>query len=47
MIEGTERISEKDRIIDILKQHEYQNIEIKQANGKVVLISRTVKQKAK
>lgn len=47
MIEGTERINEKDRIIDILKQHEYQNIEIKQANGKVVLISRTVKQKAK
>lgn len=47
MIEGTERISERDRIIDILKQHEYQNIEIKQANGKVVLINRTVKQKAK
>lgn len=47
MIEGTERISERDRIIDILKQHEYQNIEIKQANGKVVLITRTVKQKTK
>ncbi|TGV03581.1 MerR family transcriptional regulator [Flavivirga rizhaonensis] len=47
MIEGTERISEQNRIIDILKQHDYQDIELKQANGKLVYITRTVKTKTK
>jgi len=45
MVEGTERISEKTRIIDILKDHNYQNIEVKQANGKIVCLNRTVKTK--
>jgi len=29
LIEGTERIEERTRIVDILKEHNYQNIEIK------------------
>lgn len=47
IIEGTERINEKDKLIDILKQYDYQNIEIKQVNGRVVLMNRTVKTKSK
>ena len=47
MIEGVERIEEKQRIVDILKQHNYQNIEIKQSDGRIVHINRTVKTKVK
>lgn len=45
MLEGIERIEEKTRIIDVLKEHNYQNIELKQANGKIVCLNRTVKTK--
>ncbi|MFL0148015.1 hypothetical protein V2598_06745 [Tenacibaculum maritimum] len=45
MLEGVERIEEKTRIIDVLKEHNYQNIELKQANGKIVCLNRTVKTK--
>jgi hypothetical protein len=45
MLESIERISEQTRIIDILKDHNYQNIELKQANGKIVCLNRTVKTK--
>ena len=47
MIEGVEHIEEKQRIVDILKQHNYQNIEIKQSDGRIVHINRTVKTKVK
>lgn len=47
MIEGVERIEDRTKIVDILKQHDYQNIEIKQSDGKIVLINRTVKTKVK
>ncbi len=47
MIEGVERIEERQRIVDILKQHNYQNIEIKQSDGRIVHINRTVKTKVK
>tara|TARA_R100001377_G_scaffold6141_1_gene3371 strand:- start:465 stop:740 length:276 start_codon:yes stop_codon:yes gene_type:complete len=45
MLESIERISERTRIVDILKDHNYQNIELKQANGKIVCLNRTVKTK--
>jgi len=45
MLESVERISEKTRIIDVLKEHNYQNIELKQANGKIVCLNRTIKTK--
>ena len=44
-IEGTQRISQKDKIVSILQEHDYQDIEIKQAGGKIVHITRTVKKK--
>ena len=47
MIEGVERIEDRTKIVDILKQHDYQNIEIKQSDGRIVLINRTVKTKVK
>lgn len=47
LIEGTERLFDSDRILDILKEHSYQNIELKQANGKIVSASRTFKTKLK
>ena len=46
MIEGTEKVSAKNkRIVDLLKDGDYQDIELKQENGKVVCINRTVKRK--
>lgn len=47
MIEGVERVEERQRIVDILREHNYQNIEIKQSDGHIVHISRTVKIKVK
>lgn len=47
LIEGTESIVDKERILDILKEHSYQNIELKQANGKIVSASRTFRTKLK
>jgi hypothetical protein len=44
-MEGTERINPGKRMVDILNQGDYQNIEVKQENGKVVCIHRTVKRK--
>ena len=44
-LEGTERIDAGKRMVDILNQGNYQNIEVKQENGKVVCIHRTVKRK--
>lgn len=45
IIEASEKIDQKNKIVDILKQHQYQNIEIKNAQGKVVSITRTIRQK--
>ncbi len=42
-IEGTERIDDADRIAQLLKEGNYQNIEIKQQNGKVVSAHRTIR----
>jgi len=47
IIEGLERIDTGERIIDVLKQHEFQNIEIKQCNGKIVCMRRVFKKKVK
>ncbi|TCL62664.1 hypothetical protein EV196_11261 [Mariniflexile fucanivorans] len=44
-IEGLERINTGERIIDVLKQHDYQNLEIKQSNGKIVCVNRIFKKK--
>lgn len=44
-IESTEIVSNGERILNILKEHNYQDIEIKQARGKVVQIKRTIKER--
>lgn len=44
-IESTEIVSNGERILSILKDHDYQDIEIKQARGKVVQIKRTIKER--
>ncbi len=44
-IESTEIVSNGKRILNILKEHDYQDIEIKQARGKVVQIKRTIKER--
>lgn len=44
-IESTEIVSNGERILNILKGHQYQNIEIKQARGKIVQIKRTIKER--
>lgn len=44
-IESTEIVSNGERILNILKGHDYQNIEIKQARGKIVQIKRTIKER--
>lgn len=44
--ELTESVDVKNRIIDILKKHAYQDIHIKQINGKTIQINRTIKIKA-
>jgi len=46
-IESTQKIIADKRIIDILKEQDYQDIEIKQHNGKITTIKRTVKRKIK
>ena len=44
-IEGLERIDTEKRIIDVLKQHDFQNLEIKQSHGKIVCVNRTFRKK--
>ena len=39
IIEGTEKVTTKNkRVVDLLKGEDFQNIELKQENGKVVYI---------
>lgn len=45
VIEGLERLQTGERIIDMLKQHDFQNLEIKQSNGKIVCVNRIFKKK--
>lgn len=45
MIERTENIENETKVIEILRSHNYQNIELKQVDGKVVSFKRTVKKK--
>jgi hypothetical protein len=44
-IEGLERLETGERIIDVLKQHDFQNLEIKQSHGKIVCVNRTFRKK--
>lgn len=44
-IEGLERLDTKERIIDVLNQHDFQNIEIKKSHGKIVCVNRVFRQK--
>ena len=44
-IEGLERLHTGERIIDMLKQHDFQNLEIKQSNGKIVCVNRIFRKK--
>nr|WP_297912370.1 hypothetical protein [uncultured Allomuricauda sp.] len=44
-IEGLERLDTKERIIDVLKQHDFQNIEIKKSHGRIVCVNRIFRQK--
>ncbi len=45
MVEGVERIEKIKKITSLLKQGKYQNIEIKQSNGKIVCAHKTVRKK--
>lgn len=45
VIEGLERLDTGERIIDVLKQHDFQNLEIKQSHGKIVCVNRTIRKK--
>ncbi len=45
IIEGLERIQTGERIMDVLKQHDFQNLEIKQSNGKIVCVNRIFRKK--
>ena len=45
VIEGLERLQTGERIIDMLKQHDFQNLEIKQSNGKIVCVNRIFRKK--
>ncbi len=45
VIEGLERLDTEARIIDALKQHDFQNLEIKQSHGKIVCVNRTFRKK--
>jgi hypothetical protein len=45
VIEGLERMHTGERIIDLLKQHDFQNLEIKQSNGKIVCVNRIFRKK--
>jgi len=44
-LEATETLSADTRLTEIIKEQDYQNIEIKTANGKTVCIKRTIKRK--
>lgn len=44
-IEGLERLDTKERIIDVLNQHDFQNIEIKKSHGRIVCVNRVFRQK--
>lgn len=44
-IEGLERLHTGKRIIDMLKQHDFQNLEIKQSNGRIVCVNRIFRKK--
>ena len=44
-IEGLERLHTGERIIDMLKQHDFQNLETKQSNGKIVCVNRIYRKK--
>jgi len=44
-IEGLERLDTGERIIDMLKQHDFQNLEIKQSNGRIVCVNRIFRKK--
>lgn len=39
-IEGLERLDTSERIVDMLKQHDFQNIEVKKSHGKIVCVNR-------
>ncbi|WP_010180412.1 hypothetical protein [Aquimarina agarilytica] len=45
IIEGIEKIKDTKKIVDLLKQYEFQNLEIKQNDGRIVHINRTVREK--
>ncbi|PIB27552.1 hypothetical protein BFP77_11730 [Maribacter sp. 4U21] len=45
VIEGMERIHTGERIIDLLRQHDFQNLEIKQSNGRIVCVNRIFRKK--
>lgn len=45
MIEATESIDAQKRIVEILSDADFQNIEVKKKDGKIVSIKRTVKKK--
>lgn len=45
MLEATDEIDPKKRVIDVLREGKYQTIEVKQTDGKVVSVKRTHKQK--
>lgn len=45
VIEGLERLQTGKRIVDMLKQHDFQNLEIKQSNGKIICVNRIYRKK--
>ena len=44
-IEGTERMDTEKRIFELLRGGKFQDIVLKQENGKIVCVNRTIKQK--
>lgn len=45
LIEATQTVEAQKRIVDLLKEHAYQDITVKRRGGKIVLIKRTVQTK--
>lgn len=45
LLEGVERLEVNKRLVDILKLDDFQNIDLRQENGRVVSIQRTLKKK--
>ena len=45
LLKGKERVTTEKRIVDILREYDYQKIEVQKENHKIVAITRTVKQK--